>query len=377
MDNLALMEERLARVKKVVQLEPVDRLPVIQNASAFGPRYTGHTIAEFCGVNEASMNITLEAMDKLGGLDGINLAMIGRNTALLTTAWLSRIGVPGKDLPADSLWQVREAEVMTVDDYDTIIEKGWPAFLDGYLPKVIDPADLGDALGWLMANLPDGIKKYHAHGYVTMAATAIATPLDYLCGGRSMAKFYIDLHRIPDKIEAAMDVMLPAILGQGIGGSLAAGVPGIWIGGWRTAGALLAPKLWQRFVWPYMVKSVHAVMEAGLIPILHLDQDWTRDLAFFRDLPAKACVMNPDGLTSAVKFKEILGDHMAWMGDTPATLFAAGTPDDIYRYVREQVELFEGRGLIIAPGCDAPINTKPENMEAFVAAAREYGAVFA
>ncbi len=105
------------------------------------------------------MNITIEAMDKLGGLDGINLAMIGRNTALLTTAWLSRIGVPGKDLPADSLWQVREAEVMTVDDYDTIIEKGWPAFLDGYFPRVIDPADLGDALGWLMANLSDGDQK--------------------------------------------------------------------------------------------------------------------------------------------------------------------------------------------------------------------------
>ncbi len=48
MDNVALMEERLARIRKVVKLEPVDRLPVIQNASAFGPRYTGHTIAEFC-----------------------------------------------------------------------------------------------------------------------------------------------------------------------------------------------------------------------------------------------------------------------------------------------------------------------------------------
>jgi uroporphyrinogen-III decarboxylase len=105
------------------------------------------------------------------------------------------------------------------------------------------------------------------------------------------------------------------------------------------------------------------------------DQDLARDLAFFLDLPAKTCVMNPDGMTSAVKFKEILGDHIAWMGDTPATLFAAGTPDDIYTYVREQVELFEGRGLIIAPGCDAPINTKPENMEAFVAAAHEFGAV--
>ena len=32
-------------------------------------------------------------------------------------------------------------------------------------------------------------------------------------------------------------------------------------------------------------------------------------------------------------------------------------------------------GLILCPGCDAPINTKPENMAAFVAAAREYGKI--
>ena len=38
-------------------------------------------------------------------------------------------------------------------------------------------------------------------------------------------------------------------------------------------------------------------------------------------------------------------------------------------------DLFGNTGLILCPGCDAPINTKPENMEAFVAAAREYGQV--
>lgn len=377
MENVALMEERLERIRKVIRFEPVDRLPIIQNASAWGPRYTGHTVAEFCTVNEASARITIEAMDKLGGVDGVNMAMVGRTPAILTTAWLSRIGVPGRDLPPDSLWQVREAEVMTLEDYDTILEKGWPAFLDGYMPRVIDPADLGDALGFLMGNLNPMLQTYHQHGYVTMASTAIATPFDYLCGGRSMSRFFVDLHRIPDKIQAVMDVSLPAIIGQGIGISKSAGVPGIWIGGWRTGSALVAPKLWNRFVWPYLVQCVHAVAAAGLIPILHLDQDWTRDLARFRELPAKTCVMNPDGLTSPTKFKEILGDHMTWMGDTPATLFAAGTPDDIYAYVRDQVQLFEGRGLIIAPGCDAPINTKTENMEAFVAAAKEFGAVTA
>ena len=61
------------------------------------------------------------------------------------------------------------------------------------------------------------------------------------------------------------------------------------------------------------------------------------------------------------------------MGDVPASLLVAGTPDDVDKYVCELVELFEGKGLILCPGCDAPINAKPENMEAFVEAAHKYG----
>lgn len=59
--------------------------------------------------------------------------------------------------------------------------------------------------------------------------------------------------------------------------------------------------------------------------------------------------------------------------DVPATLFAAGTPEDIRTYVRDLVCDIGPTGLILCPGCDDPINTKPENMEAFVAAAREFG----
>ncbi len=78
-------------------------------------------------------------------------------------------------------------------------------------------------------------------------------------------------------------------------------------------------------------------------------------------------------MTDLKKFKQLVGDRMAMMGDIPASLLVAGTPDDVYKYVREQIELFEGTGLILCPGCDAPINAKPENMDAFVAAAHQYG----
>lgn len=366
-------EERFDRIQKAIRLEPVTAIPVIYNASAFSPRYMGMSMAEFCENPEAPASVTIAAMDRLGGLDGINLPLIGRITPLLSAAWLSRLGVPGRDLPADSLWQVREAEVMTEADYDTIINQGWQAFLAGYMPRIIDMAEFGAALGWLQGNLVPQLAKFKEHGYVALTATSGAIPFESFCGGRSMEKFYVDLYRIPDKVEAAMKAAFPEIIGATVGMGKAAGAPCMWLGGWRSASALLAPKLWNRFVWPYFVQFAQALLDAGITPILHLDQDWTRDSARLADLPAKKCVLNPDGMTDVRKFKELVGDRMAMMGDVSSTLFASATPDDIYKYVRELVRDVGPTGLLLAPGCDAPINTKPENMEAFIAASREYG----
>ena len=61
---------------------------------------------------------------------------------------------------------------------------------------------------------------------------------------------------------------------------------------------------------------------------------------------------------------------MAIMGDVPAPLLATGTPDDVYDYVRDLARDVGPTGLILCPGCDAPIDAKPDNMQAFVAASR-------
>jgi uroporphyrinogen-III decarboxylase len=375
MDNQTLYQERADLIQRVINLEPVERIPVIMQAQAFCPRYMGMTMAEYCSNPDAPLSVTLAAMDRLGGLDGINLASAGLSTPLLSSVWLSRIAVPGRDLPADSLWQVQEAEVMTIADYDTIIEKGWQAFFMEYLPRVIDPAEFGAAVGWAMNNTASSMDAYRAHGYAPVCSAACTIPFEYFCGGRSMQKFFFDLYRIPDKVQAAMDRIFPDILGQAIGTAKASGVNGVWIGGWRSASALVGPKLWDRFVWPYILKFTYALIENGLTPVLHWDQDWSRDLIRLQELPAKKCILNPDGMTNLKKFKELAGDRMAMMGDIPAAIFSNGTPDDVYAYVRDLVELFDHKGLILAPGCDAPINTKAENMEAFIAASHAYDKV--
>jgi len=150
-------------------------------------------------------------------------------------------------------------------------------------------------------------------------------------------------------------------------------INGTWVGGWRAASSLVAPKLWDRFVWPYYLKIIEALIEVGVTPVLHWDQDWTRDLVRLQELPAKKVILNLDGMTDLKEFRKLAGDRLAMMGDIPASILAVGTPEDVDKYIKEEIELFEGKGLLLCAGCDAPINTKNENMQAFVDAGRKYG----
>jgi len=375
MDTEKLYQERLDRINKTINLDPVDKIPAIFMATAFAPRYMGMTQAEFVNNPDAAVDVTIRAMKRLGDLDGINMMTRGYSTIGLSLSWLSKVAAPGKELAEDDLWQVQEAELMTVDDYDFIIDKGWKAFLKGYLPKIIDMDVYETFLAWMGENFSKVPKKYRAAGYAAIACGATTIPFECLCGGRSMPKFFLDLYRIPDKVKAAMDVILPHQIKQAVRAVDHTGVPRVWVGGWRSASALIAPKIWDRLVFPYFLEIVNALAEKGIISVLHWDQDWNRDLKRLLEFPSKKCVLNLDGMTDIRRAKGILDSHMAIMGDIPATMFATGTPDDIYKYVKRLVRDVGPTGLLLCPGCDGPINTKPENMEAFVAAAREYGVV--
>jgi uroporphyrinogen-III decarboxylase len=354
----------------------VDRIPFVFMGTAFAPRYMGVSMAEFCADPDLRVDVTMATMDRLGGeFDGINALPAGRITVALSGAWLSRVAVPGRDLPDDSLWQVDEAEVLTVDDYDTIIDRGWLPFLGSYMPRVIDPAELEANAIWMAENLSGVVRRCEEQGYVPVSAGGTTIPFECLCGGRSMEEFFLDLHRIPDKVKAALDVMQPDLIRIGVEGARRSGIPAVWVGGWRAASAMLSPKMWNEFVFPYYLEMVTQLAENDIVSVLHFDHDWTRDLARLRELPARSCILNLDGWTDIRRAKKILGDRMAIMGDVPAPLLATGTPDAVRAYVRDLARDVGPTGLILCPGCDAPIDAKPENMRAFAAASLEFGRV--
>ena len=375
MEAQATYQERLARVKKAMACEPVDRAPVVFMGQGFAPRVMGMKMSDYCKDNEAAWQVKMDAMDRFPGFDAImNVGGVGG--VYLAPWWLSHVNIPGRELPEDSLWQVQEAELMTQDDYEAIVAQGWPVWQKAFIPRIADPAELASIAAWNGANRARMFRECAEHGYAVVCSAVAPTlvPFEPLCGGRSFQQFIFDLHRIPDRVEAAMQ----AILEVELAGIKAAPEPneggsGVWVGGWRTASAMLSPRLWNRFVWPYIVQIVDALVARGITPVLHWDQDWTRDLVRLQELPAKKCVLNPDGMTDVRKFRELLRDNMSMMGDVPASLLVAGTPDEVYNYVADLVRDIGVTGLLLCPGCDAPINTKPENMAAFVAASLESG----
>jgi len=188
-----------------------------------------------------------------------------------------------------------------------------------------------------------------------------------------MEEFYVDLVRIPDRVRAAMDIMQPHLIRSGVEGAQRSGVSAVWVGGWRAVSSMLSPRMWGDCVFPYYLEMVTRLAEHDIVSVLHFDHDWTRDLERLRELPARRCILNLDGWTDIRRAKQILGDHMAMMGDVPAPLLATGTPEQVRDYVRELVRDVGPTGLILCPGCDAPIDAKPENMQAFVDAGLEFG----
>jgi uroporphyrinogen-III decarboxylase len=121
-----------------------------------------------------------------------------------------------------------------------------------------------------------------------------------------------------------------------------------------------------------MKKAAEAFIENGFIPIMHLDQNWDRDIERFLELPKQKFVLNTDGMTDLSRARKLLGDHVAFMGDVPAPILSMGTVAETEDYVKKLIDNVGAKGLIVTSGCDAPANAKFENMVAMYQATNDW-----
>lgn len=361
-DTQQVYQERLTRIERAVALERPDRVPVVLQYSGFAALACGAPLAELVSSPARATELMLAAQELVGGGDAMNYGSFWPYS--LCHSFAARVRVPGRDLPPEEMWQVDEQEVMGPEDYGRIVEEGWPIFFArllrerlGYRPAPPPPPGFDLKALWAARGLP------------VLCGGQVTTPLELLCGARSLERFARDLHRRPEEVAAAMEEITPHLAARACGRARALGLPGVWLGGWRSAPALLSRPMWERFVWPHFRRLALEIIEQGLWVILHLDADWTRELERFREMPQGQCIMALDGSTDIWRAKEVLGGHMCLMGDVPPHLLCLGTPEEVYDYSRRLVQGLGPEGFILQSGCDTPANAPLINVQAMVAAA--------
>jgi hypothetical protein len=362
--NKDLLQERIDRLNKAIRLEKTDHTPVVLQSTAFSACHMGVKLSDFCRSLKFSNQVMLNSIKDLEGVDGFNSPF---NTAQFSPmTFMTKIRLPGHELPEDTLWQIDEREIMSVEDYDTIINMGWNRFMADYIKNRLN-FDTEMALEQL-AYAPQAVKNFHDAGYYVYAQTVGITVNEYFSAGRSMAKFMHDLYRIPDKVEAALDVVLEETLEMMQRQIRRIQPKVVFISPTRGASEFFSRKLWERFVWKYLKAVADMIIGEGAICNLHLDSNWERDLEYFKSFPKGSCVFETDGVTNIHKIKKILGDRMCIKGDVHSSKLVLGNPDEVYDYCVKLIKDISP-GLILSSGCSVPPNAKLENVRAMVAAA--------
>ena len=350
------------RIRDAVALKTPDRIPVVPNGPAWPGRAMGVKISEIATNPVVSRQTVVDAYTGLGDIDGIQSPAY--HVCTLSIQWLSKVKVPGRDLPDDELWQVNESEIMKLEDYDAILAEGFAPWLDRYYRERL-PGTLEEFASFV-ATIPGALALCRDRGVVPMTPAVATIPYEYFCGGRSMKEFLLDLFRHGDKVQAAMDEALPVLIENMRGVIRGLGLMGLWIGGWRSASEFVSPRLWNRFVWPYMKELVEIVAEEGGTPVLHYDANWDREIERLKDLPARRCVLELDGKTDIFRAKKILAGHMCILGDVHPAMLTLGTVADVKAYCNRLLDEVGPDGFIMAMGCAIPPDAKFENVKAMV-----------
>ena len=369
------------RINTTINLETPDRVPIYMSLSFFAARNAKINTEDFMDNKDKY----LAAMDKVyndfggwdstwatGGLDYYNTAFV----------FGMKMRYPGRDLPSNAIFQLVEAPVMTEEDYDTILKKGWPAFTTEIMTRIRPDIFYGPEarakvkearINWA-SQLNKDIGTWQQKGVVPLVGGFAGNPFSTLSLMRSIEDFIVDLYRYPDKVLATLDAISQRVIETGLVQVKASGIKRIFFADSRSCSGLLSLKFFEKFSFPFMKKIISAFAQEDIISVLHFDQDWTRNLPYFLELPPKKCILQLDGYTDIFKAKEVLGSHMCILGDVPASLLALGKPQEVDDYVKKLIEVVgKDGGFILGAGCEVPINAKEENLRAMIEADRRYG----
>ncbi|WP_094604266.1 Uroporphyrinogen decarboxylase [Sporomusa silvacetica DSM 10669] len=366
------------RLMATINLQPVDRIVCAPETGNYAGQYAGITNKEFVWEFETKGLAAIEKLatdypmwDCSADINGITSGYVAER------AGMGKMKLPGKELDDNAASQVIETEVMSRDDYAIVKDKGFGEYQLTFLERAnnISREDVIKGIaesGRIRAVELAAIRnRGQAPIYGDLGGLV---PFDAFSLTRSIEKYYKDMFQIPDQLEELFPMLVDAFV-EGAQKTVAAtGVNRVFVGGSRSAGQFISKRYFDRLVWPYFQELVDKLAAKDIVPILHFDCDWIKNLEYFLELPKGKFVLELDGSTDIFKAKEILNGHCAIHGDVPAAYLTIASPSELDEYCQKLIKTVgKGGGFLYACGCCMPMNAKHANVKVFFEAVEKYG----
>jgi hypothetical protein len=376
-------------LQAALELRHTGRAPVAPMIYYFAANYAGITMPELWSDWGKYEYAIRKCYTELGPWD-IYYNICPYSPIAYQSCLMMKVKYPGKDLPADSICQFDEYEMMQPDDYDWLINYHGPGFmlyseytlelLSRFMPEFAKKG-LAARLRLYAAILKNFLvwrkhfQWFQAQGVAVLCGTMAEAPFDHFSMARSMQPFSLDLMDRPEKIKLAGPRLVPSFVQTHALFAKITGVPRMLIYVHRSSTDFVSPKMFAEISLPPLKEVCERLLEVGVTPILHCDGNWDLSLKHLRSLPAKKCIIQFDGKTDIFRAKQEIGDLHCLFGDVNAYDLAFGSPRQIDEYCHRLIEqVGKGGGFILGAGCEVAPNARPENVKAMIQASRKYPA---
>jgi uroporphyrinogen-III decarboxylase len=405
-----LYKARVNRFIKAIKLEEPDRVPCMLPTGNYPAYWGGSSFHELMYNYKKGVDIWKKYMVAFGDMDtfnGPNFVPSGKINEVIRS---KQTKLPGLGLPKDATMnQFVEGEYMMADEYDRYMLDPTDYNLRVMMPRTTPLFEsfkklppFSNIMGnfWVMAltdpdvrqtfetlmSLTDEQRKWMAanleisqyikeRGYPSLFGGGVmaGAPFDHfadaLRGTQGIAK---DMFRQPKKLHEAMERYLQWTVETNIKNFPMTQSPICMMPLHKGDDAFMSDKQFAEFYWPTYRRLLLAMINEGLVPMPFAEGRYTNRLKQINDTPPSGVVWYFDQ-TDMKEAKHILGGICCIAGNVPTSVVIKGTPDSVKEYCRKLIaDCAPGGGFILAGGASID-NGKIENLQAMMAAVKEYG----
>lgn len=409
--------KRAQRWVDVVALKEPDEVPTLLIAEGFLLDYSGRKAVDTFYNPEKYCNAAVKLHEDMD--PSYSVMVMPSSGPALDTLGLKLIRWPGSSGPNplsdDTPFQYVEDEYMRADEYDELISDPQGYVISKYLPRICSElgglAQIPNAFNFAEATCITGTLMTLAQGMPGRAAIdrllkaadqsvkvmnafmPASMKINFGCGapgnigGISFAPYDLigdtmrctmaimkDLYRVPEKIVAAAEALVPMAVDMGVKGAYASHIPYVVLPLHKGADGFMSPAQFEKFYWPSFKATLMGFIDAGLVPVSFVEGSFDQRLEIMAadPLPKGKSVWMFDR-TDMKAAKEKIGSWACIGGNVPVSLFKQGSVEMLEDYCKDLIaSCGPGGGFFLNPGAVID-HANVENIKAYIGAGSRYG----